>query len=240
MSAERSAPEASTSGATQEAEQPKGYVVGRSITERFKYEPIRPATPEELAIQDAFYNNCLVRSLMSGAAGGVMGVAFGIFMGAMDPAALNSPAPLAAEPQQKTAMQVLRETYRTTKARSVCVPPATCTDRVGVRISLPCLRRLRTHSTPGRRTVRRIPRCRSYSKSFATIGLLYAGIECVIEKHRGKHDWKNSMYTGFATGGLLARGSALRHEAYWRQPNDSRMLACPVHPRITKRQGRPQ
>jgi hypothetical protein len=51
--------------------------------------------------------------------------------------------------------------------------------------------------------------CRSYSKSFATIGLLYAGIECVIEKHRGKHDWKNSLYTGFVTGGLLARGSAL-------------------------------
>ena len=123
MSAERSAPEASTSDAATQPEQPKGYVVGQSITERFKYEPIRPSTPEEMAVQDAFYNNCLVRSLMSGAAGGVMGVAFGIFMGAMDPAALNSPAPLAAEAQQKTAMQVLRETYRTTKARSVCVPP---------------------------------------------------------------------------------------------------------------------
>jgi hypothetical protein len=47
-----------------------------------------------------------------------MGVAFGIFMGAMDPAALNSPNPLAAK-TEKTAMQVLKETYRTTKARSV-------------------------------------------------------------------------------------------------------------------------
>jgi Tim17/Tim22/Tim23/Pmp24 family len=60
--------------------------------------------------------------------------------------------------------------------------------------------------------------CRSYSKSFATIGLLYAGIECVIEKHRGKHDWYNSLYTGFATGGLLARGSA--------QPAGMALHAC--------------
>lgn len=50
--------------------------------------------------------------------------------------------------------------------------------------------------------------CSMYARSFATLGLLYAGIECVIESHRGKHDMYNSMYTGFVTGGLLARGSA--------------------------------
>lgn len=49
--------------------------------------------------------------------------------------------------------------------------------------------------------------CSMYARSFATLGLLYAGIECVIESHRGKHDMYNSMYTGFVTGGLLARGS---------------------------------
>eukprot|EP00892_Ulva_mutabilis_P010354 jgi/Ulvmu1/7691/UM038_0123.1 len=46
-----------------------------------------------------------------------------------------------------------------------------------------------------------------YARSFATLGLLYAGIECVIEGQRGKHDMYNSLYTGFLTGGLLARGS---------------------------------
>ena len=40
------------------------------------------------------------------------------------------------------------------------------------------------------------------------IGLLYSGIECVIEGHRGRHDVYNSFYTGAITGGLLARGSA--------------------------------
>lgn len=40
------------------------------------------------------------------------------------------------------------------------------------------------------------------------IGLLYSGIECVIEGHRGRHDVYNSLYTGALTGGLLARGSA--------------------------------
>lgn len=50
--------------------------------------------------------------------------------------------------------------------------------------------------------------CSMYARSFATLGMLYAGIECVIESHRGKHDMYNSLYTGFVTGGLLARGSA--------------------------------
>jgi hypothetical protein len=119
MADDRNSSEASTSS-TDETKQRNHYNPGQSITDRFKYEPIRPATPEELAVQDVVYNNCLFRSLLSGAAGGAMGIAFGIFMGAMDPAALNSPAPLAAEPQQKTVMQVLRETYRTTKSRSMC------------------------------------------------------------------------------------------------------------------------
>lgn len=121
-STEASSPSTSTSDDEKSAS--KGYVVGQSITSRFKYEEVRPMTAEELAVQDAFHNNCFVRSLMAGTAGGVMGIAFGIFMGAMDPAALNGPAPLAAE-KEKTAMQVLKETYRTTKSRSMC---ALCID----------------------------------------------------------------------------------------------------------------
>jgi hypothetical protein len=115
---EASVPSPSTSGSDEPEPAPKGYQIGQSITKRFNYETITPPTAEEMAIQDAFHNNCLVRSLMSGAAGGVMGIAFGIFMGAMDPAAMSSPAPLGTE-KQKSALQVLRETYRSTKSRSV-------------------------------------------------------------------------------------------------------------------------
>jgi hypothetical protein len=96
--------------------QRKGYVVGQSITERFKYDPIPSFTPQDIAQQDAS-QNCIVRSVLAGVAGGVMGVAFGIFMGAMDPAAMSTPAPLAGQPE-KTAMQVLRSTIRTTRDRS--------------------------------------------------------------------------------------------------------------------------
>lgn len=99
---------------------PKGYVVGQSITSRFHYEAVPNITAAELAQHDAS-QNCVVRSLISGAAGGVMGVAFGIFMGAMDPAAMGNPAPLADQPS-KTTMQVLRSTYRMTKERSVYDP----------------------------------------------------------------------------------------------------------------------
>lgn len=71
------------------------------------------------------------------------------------------------------------------------------------------------------------------------IGLLYSGIECVIEGHRGRHDVYNSFYTGALTGGLLARGSAppspsscLSHRTYsyarfWMQscPCDSTVMS---------------
>lgn len=102
---------------TVETPTPKGYVVGQSITSRFKYDAVPNITAAEIAQQDVG-QNCVVRSVLSGAAGGVMGVVFGIFMGAMDPAAMGNPAPLADQPA-KTTMQVLRSTYRTTKERSV-------------------------------------------------------------------------------------------------------------------------
>jgi len=43
----------------------------------------------------------------------------------------------------------------------------------------------------------------SYGKNFATIGLVFAGIECVIESQRGVTDWKNGTYAGGVTGGLI-------------------------------------
>eukprot|EP00210_Caulerpa_lentillifera_P005318 g5081.t1 len=43
----------------------------------------------------------------------------------------------------------------------------------------------------------------SYAKAFAAMGALFAGSECVIEKHRAKHDTYNTVYAGCFTGGVL-------------------------------------
>jgi mitochondrial import inner membrane translocase subunit TIM22 len=43
----------------------------------------------------------------------------------------------------------------------------------------------------------------SYGKNFATIGFVFAGIECFIESQRGVTDWRNGTYAGGVTGGLI-------------------------------------
>ena len=43
----------------------------------------------------------------------------------------------------------------------------------------------------------------SSGKNFATIGLMFATTECIIESYRGKADYRNALYSGFVTGGLL-------------------------------------
>lgn len=51
-----------------------------------------------------------------------------------------------------------------------------------------------------------LPICpaRSYAKGFAAMGALFAGSECLIESYRAKHDMRNSVYAGCATGAILA------------------------------------
>ena len=43
-----------------------------------------------------------------------------------------------------------------------------------------------------------------YAKSFAMVGLLFAGSECLVEKARGKKDILNGVTGGCITGSLLA------------------------------------
>ena len=47
-------------------------------------------------------------------------------------------------------------------------------------------------------------RGKSMAKNFAFIGGLYSGVECGIEKYRGKHDISNTLIAGCVTGGGLA------------------------------------
>lgn len=124
---DKDAPDSQVEVAAPVEEPQKGYVVGQSITDKFKYEPIPTLTPMDMAQSD-FYQNCVFRSTTAGIAGSVMGVAFGIFMGAMEPASLSSPAPLGDAPS-KSAWQVFKGMVRTTGARSSCVSHFTlCTE----------------------------------------------------------------------------------------------------------------
>jgi hypothetical protein len=50
----------------------------------------------------------------------------------------------------------------------------------------------------------------SYAKSFAWMGFLFAGSECVVEKYRGKTDMVNSVTAGCFTGATLAYGNGPR------------------------------
>ena len=58
---------------------------GPQPKKRKEYTRIEPTTPEQL-IQEDLINNCAVKTVISGVMGSALGVAFGIFMGAMDSA----------------------------------------------------------------------------------------------------------------------------------------------------------
>ena len=43
-----------------------------------------------------------------------------------------------------------------------------------------------------------------HGRTFATMGFLFSGTECIVEKVRAKHDVKNTLISGCITGGGLA------------------------------------
>ncbi len=51
----------------------------------------------------------------------------------------------------------------------------------------------------------------SYGKNFAAIGLVFAGVECAIESHRGVTDWRNGTYAGGVTGGLIVIRAGIKY-----------------------------
>lgn len=50
----------------------------------------------------------------------------------------------------------------------------------------------------------------SMARSFGRLGALYSGIECGIEGFRAKNDFRNAIYAGALTGGIISRSGGPR------------------------------
>lgn len=46
--------------------------------------------------------------------------------------------------------------------------------------------------------------CTRMSRNFGKVGCIYSGVECALERERGRRDVPNAMYAGCVTGGILA------------------------------------
>jgi len=114
---------------------------------------LRLPSADEIRAQDIF-NNCAVRTAVSGVMGGGMGVFMGMLFGALD-------TPLHAETM--TARQQFVHAARTMGSRSMHM-----------------------------------------AKTFAIMGAIFSGTECLVEKARAKHDTVNTVTAGCVTGGSMS------------------------------------
>ncbi|KAF3793538.1 Mitochondrial import inner membrane translocase subunit [Nymphaea thermarum] len=134
------------------ASEPEGSPVVEKGAEK-TIEPLRLPTPEEIRGQD-IWNNCAVRTAVSGVMGGGLGLVMGLFFGALD------------NPIMQEEMTARQQFVYTAKQM-------------------------------GRRSW-------SSAKTFAVMGLIFSGVECVVEKARAKHDITNTVAAGCVTGGTLS------------------------------------
>jgi hypothetical protein len=83
-----------TNGRSSTAEASSSSHLGSQARKRKEYARIEPTTPEQL-VQEDLINNCAVKTVISGIMGSALGVAFGVFMGAMDSAVSTPDKPMA-------------------------------------------------------------------------------------------------------------------------------------------------
>ncbi|KIY96372.1 import inner membrane translocase subunit Tim22 [Monoraphidium neglectum] len=90
--------------------------VHTSLTERFqgKFQRLSFPTFEQMMAEDAM-NNCGVRSIIAGAGGALLGVAFGVFTASLDTGGMDA----AVVGETKSTRVVLRETLQLMKSKSV-------------------------------------------------------------------------------------------------------------------------
>ncbi len=77
------AAEPSTSGTAEEQQAPMPFETALTARFRGKYKPLEPPTYEQMMSEDVM-NNCFIKSVLAGAMGGALGVAFGLFTASLD------------------------------------------------------------------------------------------------------------------------------------------------------------
>jgi len=148
-------------------------------------------------MQQETMNNCLVRSILSGVGGGVMGVGFGVFFGSMEGSGGGVYSVCVLVPIFISHMLRMFHYWRLLTKLSITYPSTTPQPMV--------IDEKKTARQVLKEMAQNIgSKSLSYAKGFAVVGLLFAGSECIVEKTRAKHDLRNSLYAGCFSGAALA------------------------------------